>query len=75
MTTSYVKQTIENLLSQYGGSNMNNSTKTALVVGGGTGIGLGIASVLAKNGYRVAIAGRREKVLVFIAGRHVKQLN
>ena len=42
---------------------MNRSTKTALVIGGGTGIGLGIATALARNGYRVAIAGRRQDVL------------
>jgi len=42
---------------------MNRSIKTALVTGGGTGIGLGIATALARNGYRVAIAGRRQDVL------------
>jgi len=42
---------------------MTLSSKTALVTGGGTGIGLGIARALAKAGCRVAIAGRREEVL------------
>lgn len=37
--------------------------KTAVVVGGGTGIGLACARALAELGCRVAIAGRREAVL------------
>jgi NADP-dependent 3-hydroxy acid dehydrogenase YdfG len=37
--------------------------KTALITGGGTGIGLGIAQAFASEGCRVAIAGRRESVL------------
>ena len=43
---------------------MNKSNKkTALVVGGATGIGEGIAVALASAGYLVAIAGRREEKL------------
>jgi NADP-dependent 3-hydroxy acid dehydrogenase YdfG len=37
--------------------------KTALVTGGGTGIGLGIARALAGAGCQVIIAGRREETL------------
>ncbi len=42
---------------------MRLSGKSALVTGGGTGIGLGIAKALASEGCRVAIAGRREDAL------------
>jgi NAD(P)-dependent dehydrogenase (short-subunit alcohol dehydrogenase family) len=42
---------------------MNLDGKTALVVGGGTGIGYGIAKALANAGCRVAISGRREEIL------------
>ena len=42
---------------------MTLNGKTALITGGGTGIGLGAAQALAAAGCRVAIAGRREEVL------------
>ncbi len=48
---------------------MRLSGKTALVTGGGTGIGAGIALALAEEGCRVAISGRREDKLKEVAGR------
>src|SRR5262245_59873236 len=39
------------------------SNKTVLVTGGGSGIGLGTALALAREGCKVAIAGRRQDVL------------
>ena len=42
---------------------MNLQKKTALVTGGATGIGYGIAKALATAGCKVAIAGRREDTL------------
>lgn len=46
------------------------SEKTALVTGGGTGIGAGIAVALAAQGCRVAITGRREEKLQEAAAHH-----
>ena len=37
--------------------------QTALITGGGTGLGLGIATAFAAMGARVVISGRREEVL------------
>lgn len=37
--------------------------RTALITGAGTGIGLGIATVLAEEGVRVVLVGRREQTL------------
>ncbi|HWB00071.1 MAG TPA: SDR family oxidoreductase [Pirellulales bacterium] len=42
---------------------MKLANKTALVTGGGSGIGLGIACALADEGCRVAIAGRHDEKL------------
>src|SRR4030095_16875736 len=42
---------------------MTSSTKVAIVTGAGTGIGKAVALALLKEGYRVAIAGRRKELL------------
>ena len=42
---------------------MNASNKVAVVTGAGTGVGKAAALALLKNGYRVALAGRRKELL------------
>jgi len=52
---------------------MTLTNKTVLVTGGGSGIGLGIALALAREGCRVAIAGRTEEKLRKAAAAHAGQ--
>jgi NAD(P)-dependent dehydrogenase (short-subunit alcohol dehydrogenase family) len=42
---------------------MSTATKSAIVTGAGTGIGRAVALALLRNGYRVALAGRRRELL------------
>lgn len=43
--------------------------RSAIITGGGTGIGEATALLLARNGARVLIAGRREEKLKELCGR------
>lgn len=52
---------------------MKLANKTAIVTGGGTGIGLGVAEALASEGCRVAIVGRRPDVLTAAIVAHKGQ--
>ena len=42
---------------------MDSSGKVAIVTGAGSGIGRSVALALLKDGYRVALAGRRKELL------------
>jgi NAD(P)-dependent dehydrogenase (short-subunit alcohol dehydrogenase family) len=44
-----------------------NSSKVAIVTGAGTGIGRAVALAMLKNGYHVALAGRRRELLEAVA--------
>src|SRR5947209_8065613 len=46
-----------------GDSKMASSNKVAIVTGAGTGIGKAVSLALLKDGYRVALAGRRKEPL------------
>ena len=54
---------------------MQLSEKTALITGGGTGIGAAAAVTLASHGCRVVIAGRRQEKLDDIARQGAGQIN
>ncbi len=53
---------------------MSDQNKNVLIVGGGTGIGAACALLLAENGFRVAISGRRENKLKETAGQSEKEI-
>lgn len=46
---------------------MNSQNKTAWIIGGGSGIGAAVAKLLAAEGWRVAISGRRVEKLAAVA--------
>ena len=46
---------------------MSGPVRTAVVTGGGTGIGRGIVRLLADDGWRLAVLGRRREVLAEVA--------
>jgi 3-oxoacyl-[acyl-carrier protein] reductase len=47
----------------------SGAARTAVVTGGGTGIGAAVADTLARDGYQVTIVGRRSDVLADTAAR------
>lgn len=47
---------------------MSAATKIALVTGAGTGVGRAVAIALAKNGYSIVLAGRRNEMLDKVSG-------
>ena len=56
---------------------MNQSTKTAVITGAGTGIGRAVALTLLDNGYQVVITGRRMTILqevIEAAGENMKNM-
>lgn len=48
---------------------MSNTIKTALITGGTKGIGLGVAEMLIKEGYKVAITGRNAETVEAVAAQ------
>jgi NAD(P)-dependent dehydrogenase (short-subunit alcohol dehydrogenase family) len=54
-------------------SHDRNSSSVALVTGGGTGVGLAIATALAEAGWQVVITGRRGQILDNAAARLVSK--
>jgi len=48
---------------------MNSASKSAIVTGAGSGVGRAVAVTLANDGYRVALAGRRQSALEETAAR------
>lgn len=48
---------------------MSNTIRTALITGGTKGIGLGVAEMLIKEGYKVAITGRNAEAVEAVAAQ------
>ncbi len=48
---------------------MSNTIRTALITGGTKGIGLGVAEMLIKEGYKVAITGRNAETVETVAAQ------
>ena len=51
---------------------MGDSARSVFITGGGSGLGAAVARLLAKNGWRVAIAGRRKALLEEVAQTAMK---